>query len=167
MTVLGETEIRKQILYLEKYSRVNPASVDVSIGRNIIYYNSGIHSRITLEDRGSFYVPEGYSVLVHTQQYVVMPPDVAGMLVLKSSRIREGWSLASPGWIDNGFEGELTTMIHAVGKNLSISLGQPFAQIIFHPVLGDGKHYGQQEDAHYQGSTGLTTSWAAESDQFE
>ena len=70
-------------------ARVNPASYDVTLAEDVLLG------------------PADRTVLVATAERVALPVWVAGAVHPKSSRLREGIQIP-PGWVDPGFEGNLT-----------------------------------------------------------
>jgi dCTP deaminase len=86
----------------------NPASVDLRLGDRWI--NIPTSEECEAETITMF---PGLSVLATTIEYVKIPLNYSGLLFLKSSSARLGLDHALAGWIDPGFEGQLTLEIHA------------------------------------------------------
>ena len=92
------------------FSCVNPASIDLKIGPS--YKDLAISQDKFMIDGYVDLVP-GRPILASTSEYIRMPEDCSGVLYLKSSMARLGLDHALAGWIDPGFEGELTLELHA------------------------------------------------------
>ena len=87
---------------------VNPASIDVTLGDEILVENDhGTFTSIDIKDE-TFYMPPGAFVLAHTAEYVRIPNNFECIFQLKSSRGREGYEHALAGYIDPGFHGRVT-----------------------------------------------------------
>jgi len=113
--ILGDLRIREwaESGGIDGYdsSLVNPASIDLRLGN---------YMRFALDDRWSeeFEIRKEGSrikpnelVLLHTLEYIRIPSNLTGLLFLKSSAGRLGWEHLHAGYIDPGFEGELTLEI--------------------------------------------------------
>jgi len=92
-------------------------------------------------------------VLLTTEEYVKLPPDVMAFVNLRSSFARLGL-LIPPTIIDAGFEGQVT--IEVVGSSFPIKIkrGTRFIHLIFARTITPVEHPYQSK---YQGQTGVTT----------
>ncbi len=64
-----------------------------------------------------------------------LPPGTVGRLLHKSSRAKEGLTIAS-GVLDEGYRGEVKAILWNIsGKPISLTAGTPYAQILVLPVL--------------------------------
>lgn len=113
--------------------KINPASLDLT---------SSIHRVIA----------PGESLLISTQEVIRMPDYLSGLITLRTSMFRKGLALASPGWIDPGFSGNLTVRLTNVTTvPVALNHRERFIQIIFHPLTAPP---GSSYDGKYQGSVG-------------
>jgi dCTP deaminase len=103
---------------------VNPASIDLCLADKLIIvepgsiidpsnFNFGKHDMTTTRDvklhYGQHYILQpGSFILASSQEYVNLPADIAGQLLLKSTTARTGIGHAYAGWIDPGFQGTIT-----------------------------------------------------------
>jgi len=106
--------------------QVNPASYDLTLD----------YTSIDLKDNreylgGELNIFPGEAYLASTIEYVKMPYDVAGVLYLKSSLARQGLDHALAGWVDPGFEGNLTLELHS-HRPITLISGQRVLQIVFY-----------------------------------
>jgi dCTP deaminase len=117
--------------------RIGPASTD-------------LHTEI--EDGGSIVLEPGKSVLLGTQQYVGMEDNQCALLVMRTSAFRKGLALASPGWVDPGYAGQLTFRVtNVVDQPIKIDNNDRIIQmIIFQLDDKPNKPY----RGVYQGSVG-------------
>lgn len=133
---------------------VNSASLDLRVGYKILmlidrdrYFlekfngdttqadSQGNHFlEIKLNEGESFEVPPNGCVLVDSLETFNVPEDVAGQVVLKSSRGREFWQHIMAGFIDPGFNSSVLTM-ELINKSLQSKLLTPgfrIAQVIWY-----------------------------------
>lgn len=132
---------------------VNPASVDVRIGKNALIENEdGLLVPWDFENQGPMYISAGGFLLVETYEKVIVPNWLAVELKLKSSMARMGWNHSLAFWIDPGWNGILTMEIINQRKiPLNLVYGQRFAQMIFHELNRPATPY----NGRYQGAGGV------------
>ncbi|AKG38120.1 MAG: dCTP deaminase [Infirmifilum sp.] len=99
----------------------------------------------------SFVLQPYMKVLVTTLEYIKMPPDVAGLIGVRSTFARLGVSIP-PTLIDAGFEGEITIEIHGGAFPIILRKGMRFAHVAFYRIQGDVITY----KGKYQGQRGVT-----------
>ena len=148
MTVLNDLWIKKlgSELIINPYNplQVNPASYDLCLDSNYIDLSSG--EPIKWKE---LYIKPGEAYLASTVEYIKMPNNIAGVLYLKSSLARLGLDHALAGWIDPGFEGNLTLELHS-HRPIVLHAGQRIVQVVFYALNApsenpyDGKYKGQK-----------------------
>lgn len=93
--------------------------------------------------------------LTFTLEWIEMPLDLAGILHLRSSFVREGL-MGGLSLVDPGFKGQLTIAIfNTRNKVTAISKGEPFIQISFIKL---SKPASKGYDGKYQLSEGVMYS---------
>ena len=155
--ILNDIQIRKLIVeghILTPYqeSSVNPASYDLSLSgvQSINFKNEHIDDN--LERDGEIEVLPGESFLAATVEIINLPNNITGEIVNKSSTGRKGLFLASSGWIDPGFRGQLTVaMKNETLKPLTLKYGQRLWQLIF----AECEEVESVYKGHYQDSEGV------------
>lgn len=122
------TLVEKQSMIVPAPAYYNPASVDLTMGAEVVHLDGGKSFKLGLNTDTELYLVPGSPVLVTTAQTVNIPIDYAAELVLKSSMGRQGIDMIKAGWIDPGFSGQLTVTLysHILAR---IVLGQPFVQM--------------------------------------
>lgn len=111
--------------------QVNPASYDVCLGDTWILPTSPTGSQSELTQQSLTLYP-GQVVLATTLEYVILPKDVCADLKLKSTIGRSWINHALAGWIDCGFEGQITLELQNVGpRPVALTAGDRIAQLIF------------------------------------
>ena len=112
---------------------INPASIDVTLGNEILVENDhGDFTSVSIEHE-TFYMPPGAFVLAHTAELVRIPNRLECVFQLKSSRGREGYEHALAGYIDPGFHGRVTLELSNLRrfKELPLRAGMRIGQLRF------------------------------------
>lgn len=140
---------------------VQPASLDVHLGRSFRTEN-GLEFQINGPHPEVLY-PNQF-ILGHTREFIRLPADVAARVEGKSTIGRQGLMIhVSAGFVDPGFEGELTLELKNLSttKQFQLHSGMLIAQISFHQLLGPAvRPYGSPDlGSHYQGQTGPTAAY--------
>jgi dCTP deaminase len=143
MTILCDSEIldliKREVIEWGDPRLVNPASLDVRLGPNLMIESAeGMEMRplsIAAATAAKPYelVP-GQFVLAETLETFHMPENLAAQFALKSSRAREGLEHLLAGWIDPGFSGSKLTLELKNARQLQrIPLwpGMRIGQIVF------------------------------------
>ena len=112
---------------------INPASIDVTLGPDILVENDhGDFTPVSIQDN-DFYMPPGAFVLAATAEWVRVPNNLEAVFQLKSSRGREGYEHALAGYIDPGFHGRVTLELSNLRrfKELPLRAGMRIGQLRF------------------------------------
>ena len=120
---------------------VNPASLDVRLGENLLVELPTTTSLVPYSIAGHtkekpFMLQPHEFVLAETVEEFDFPDCVAGQLALKSSRAREGIEHLLAGYIDPGYKGRLTLELQNARSMHAVPLwpGMRIAQIVFHKM---------------------------------
>ena len=143
---------------------VNPASLDVRLGENLLIEDKQTSELQPFSITGHtkeapFMLQPREFVLAETLEQFKIPTAVAGQLALKSSRAREGIEHLMAGYIDPGYEGRLTLeLVNArVLHPVPLWPGMRIGQIVFHKMsLLPNKDYSQT--GRYQGDQQVQAS---------
>ncbi len=135
---------------------IQPCSIDLHLGDHFITdLDQGNVSEIELEP--------GEFILATTKERVKLSSYILGRLEGKSSVARLGLIIhTTAGFIDPGFEGEITLEIANLSrKPITLKSGQPIAQICFEQLTSPcDRPYGSEGlGSHYQGQSGATASY--------
>ena len=177
--VLSDSAIRSRMLagdikisHMNHDYAVQPASVDVRLGCSFAIPDyekiarSGscvsldtrlpyMHKTVDMTDtntetRGFVLEPKSF-VLASTLEYLVVPDNLSARVDGRSSIGRLGLFIQNAGWIDPGFEGEITLeLFNALNVPILLVPGRRIGQLIFHTIEGDvespyrGKYQGQR-----------------------
>lgn len=121
---------------------VNPASLDVRLGNNILIEAHQESTWAPLDisaytKHDPYLLRPGQFILAETVETFDIPKDVSAQFLLKSSRAREGLQHLLAGWIDPGWHGsKLTLELKNVRQLHPIALwpGMSIGQIVFHAM---------------------------------
>lgn len=134
---------------------VNPASVDIRLGTQIIeHLPNGIINEHVLDEGTPFKFWQGCFYIAHSLEYTRCPITHAWMLMLKSSTGRKGLDHLHAGWGDPGFEGQITFELSPL-KDVTFRVGDRIAQLVYMRLTNPPERpYG--DTGRYQGQTGAT-----------
>ena len=143
---------------------VNPASLDVRLGENLLIEEPKVPALLPFSIAGHtqedpFMLQPHEFVLAETLEEFDLPDCVAGQLALKSSRAREGIEHLLAGYIDPGYKGRLTLELQNARSMHAVPLwpGMRIAQIVFHKMsMLPGKSY--SVTGRYHGDTAVQGS---------
>ena len=168
MAVLADHEIhnlaRRNLVFPFQSELVNPASLDVRLGENLLVELPTTTSLVPYSIAGHtkekpFMLQPHEFILAETVEEFDFPDCVAGQLALKSSRAREGIEHLLAGYIDPGYKGRLTLELQNARSLHAVPLwpGMRIAQIVFHRMsMLPGKSY--SVTGRYHGDTAVQAS---------
>ena len=168
MSILPDYEIfclaRKGLVEPFDQELINPASLDVRLGENILIEQPESpefvpHSIAGHTKEEPFMLQPHEFILAETFECFSVPNVVAGQLALKSSRAREGIEHLMAGYVDPGFKGRLTLELQNARSMHAVALwpGMRIGQIVFHKMsLLPNKDY--SVTGRYQGDLQVQAS---------
>ena len=144
--------------------QIQPASVDIRLGNTFSVIEDTSEGIINLESEikyktiqaDKYLLLPGQFVLATTKEYFSLPDHITAFVEGRSSMGRLGLFIQNAGWVDPGFEGEITLELFnanrcAIALKAGVRIGQlVFAQLdqtALHPYRGK-----------YQGQRGATGS---------
>lgn len=175
MTVLADWEILDAIR-LGKFridpfdpNLINPNSIDVRLGDECANYDGSTkiidpydHQSIMegLMTRPIGVILPGEFLLASTVETVRLAPMICAELNGKSSIARLGVEIhITGGWIDAGFQGEITLEMHNVNSRpVRLYAGMPIGQLVIHEISPAKRHYGERKGSKYQDQSGPVAS---------
>lgn len=144
--ILSDGEI-KEYLDLKKLVvepideiQIQPASIDIRLGNTFCIVDNSSNSIIRLDDevnykiikQDSYVLLPGQFVLATTMEYVSFPNDLTAFVEGRSSLGRLGLFIQNAGWVDPGFEGEITLeLFNASRFAIELRAGQRIGQLVF------------------------------------
>lgn len=162
--VLSDRDINERLIsgnltirYVQD-EQVQPASVDLTLGHSLKKLDG---TEFDLRENDYTLEPNEF-ILGSTSEKVGIPNDLVAQVDGKSSIARLGVEVhRTAGWIDPGFNGNITLEIHNGGdKPFTLSWEMPICQIIFFTLTSPCERpYGHDElNNHYQNSDGTVLS---------
>lgn len=132
-----------------------PASVDLRLGGYIRWVQADKQSRtehwdeFNLGNAGTLFFTPGVFYLCTTQEYIKVPPTHCACVNMRSSWARRGLGHKVAGFVDPGFEGQITLELEAA-IHCDIHIGTPIVQLIYMRLTEEttkpytGKYLGQR-----------------------
>ena len=148
---------------LEK-EQVQPASVDIRLGNTFSIVEDLSTGVITLKDEvryktintDTYILLPGQFVLATTMEYVSLPDNLTAFVEGRSSLGRLGLFIQNAGWVDPGFQGEITLELFNANRcAIELKAGRRVGQLVFAEMDDTAlKPY----NGKYQGQKGATGS---------
>jgi dCTP deaminase len=170
--ILCDTEIltliKRGVICDADLGLVNPASLDVRLGPNLMIESAATTDMVPISIKRAsqsdpYELVPGQFVLAETIELFNMPDYLSAQFALKSSRAREGLQHMLAGWIDPGFYGSRLTLelknvrqLHRIPVWPGMRIGQiVFMQMTHKPVVS------YRECGHYNGLMSVSPSLVA------
>lgn len=157
-----------------KKENVQPASIDLILGEGFLtldeYHEENGVIKLDKEPiynqrhEGIFRLPAGQFALGTTLEYVTLAPNVVAGVQGRSSIGRRGLFVQNAGWIDPGFEGNITLELYNPNKvPIELKPGMRICQLFFGYTRTRAEHPYQGK---YKGQRGTTGSRSHEDREF-
>lgn len=157
--ILSVSQDRIMIWGQIRESQVQPASVDVRLGGDFIEALSGEEFHAGGTGLLTVDLAPGECILATLVESITVPPNMLARIEGKSSWARRFLTVHSAGFIDPGFNGDLTLELKNDGPRvIKLTPGDPIAQISFAYLSASAiRPYGSPGlGSHYQGQKGPT-----------
>ena len=144
--------------------QIQPASVDIRLGdtysivedlpSGIIKLDEEIPYKTIQADR--YLLLPGQFVLATTMEYFALPDDLTAFVEGRSSLGRMGLFIQNAGWVDPGFQGEITLELFNANRcAIELQAGRRVGQLVFAEMDAPALH---PYAGKYQGQRGATGS---------
>lgn len=144
--------------------QIQPASVDIRIGDtyslpedscdSVIHLNHAVRYKTIRTSR--YLLLPGQFVLATTMEYFRLGDDLTAFVEGRSSIGRLGLFIQNAGWVDPGFEGEITLELYNASRcAIELEAGRRVGQLVFAQLDGQAAH---PYRGKYQGQRGATGS---------
>lgn len=144
--------------------QIQPASVDVRLGNTFSIIEDSPTGIITLErefqyktiQSDTYILLPGQFVLATTMEYFDLPDNLTAFVEGRSSLGRMGLFIQNAGWVDPGFQGEITLELFNANRcAIELKAGRRVGQLVFAEMdaVALNPYRGK-----YQGQTGATGS---------
>ena len=133
-----------------KLENIGPASVDLELGSIKVYKRefTELQGSIIWFEPGRFY-------LASTVEYIKVPPTHCAFVNMRSSLARKGLGHKMAGFIDPGFEGQITLELET-SISLEVAIGERIVQLIYCRLTEETK---KPYVGRYRGQTGPTEAY--------
>lgn len=120
--------------------QIQPASVDVRLGNTFSVVEIGSNNVITMDkpipykviSAENYLLLPGQFVLATTMEYFRLPKNLTAFVEGRSSIGRLGLFIENAGWVDPGFEGEITLELYnASNCAIELKAGRRVGQLVF------------------------------------
>lgn len=147
--------------------QLQPASVDLKLEGELRVYNDidfiDVQSMPEPDDvrRGDeIILKQGEFALASTRETVRIPNDLSAEVKGRSSVGRAGFHIHTAGWVDPGFEGQITLeLVNHAPAPVKLHKDMRICQIVFDTLDSSVvSGYGDKPDAKYQNQSGPTAS---------
>lgn len=144
--------------------QIQPASVDIRLGDTFSVTEDSPSGVITLDEeitykplRSDTYVLlPGQFILATTMEYFILPNDLTAFVEGRSSLGRMGLFIQNAGWVDPGFQGEITLELFNANRcAIKLQTGRRVGQLVFAQMDSEALRPYQGK---YQGQRGATGS---------
>jgi len=142
-----------------KEANIQASSIDLTLGEDVIFYRVDFIDvkagdlpveRRTIPKEGIVIEPKSF-LLATTLEYIRLPEDITAFVEGRSSLGRLGLFIENAGWVDAGFEGQITLELYNA-NNVPIRLykGMKICQIVLAKLDQPaerpyrGKYFGQR-----------------------
>jgi len=145
-------------------NQIQPASVDLTLGNNFLTVDDFLKESISMTDKinyreiksDSIVIPPKSFILATTREYVKIPNDLVAFVEGRSSIGRMGLFIQNAGWVDPGFEGQITLeLFNANQVPIRVDAGRRICQLVFSKL---DKPVDKPYSGKYKGQTGTTGS---------
>ncbi|WP_457622731.1 dCTP deaminase [Persephonella sp.] len=148
--------------------QIQPSSVDLRLGNDFLIYpedieildvkNPDLHNqlkKVVADDEGFVIQPKQF-ILATTREYIKLPDYLTAFVEGRSSLGRLGLFIENAGWVDAGFEGNITLEFYnANSRPLKIYPGMRICQLVFAKMEEPAEN---PYRGKYQGQRGTTAS---------
>ncbi len=120
--------------------QIQPASVDIRLGRTYSIVDDTPSGILTLDNEikyktisaDTYLIMPGQFVLATTMEYFELPDDLTAFVEGRSSLGRMGLFIQNAGWVDPGFQGEITLELFNANRcAIELTAGRRIGQLVF------------------------------------
>ena len=133
--------LERQILRIAplEEGQIQPASVDIRLGNTFAVVRDSPSGVLTMENEieyhtiraDSYLLLPGQFVLATTMEFVALPDDLTAFVEGRSSLGRMGLFIQNAGWVDPGFQGEITLELYNANRfAIELKAGRRIGQLV-------------------------------------
>lgn len=149
---------------LYQNNQIQPASLDVCLGNTFAIVEDSHNNIITMTNEikyttittDKYILMPGQFVLATTMEYFKLPNNITAFVEGRSSLGRMGLFIQNAGWVDPGFEGEITLELFNANRcAIELQAGRRIGQMVFATMTNTPC---SAYNGKYQGQSGATGS---------
>lgn len=162
-TILKKIKEQKLMISPITESQVQPASIDLRLGNHFMIIDESSTPYISLDNPANYkefnddkimIPPQGF-VLATTIEYVQLPNDITAFVEGRSSIGRLGLFIHNAGWVDPGFQGQITLELYNANRvPIELQAGRRVCQLVLAQLDHESKGY----SGKYNGQRNATVS---------
>jgi len=139
-TILKHLESGELVIEPMVQGQIQPASVDIRLGRHFLKLDENKFEAMTMTDEihyvefesDSIIIPSNSFLLATTMEYIKLPDYLTAFVEGRSSIGRMGLFIQNAGWVDAGFEGEITLELYNANRlPIRLEAGRRICQLVF------------------------------------
>ncbi|MBA1335090.1 MAG: Deoxycytidine triphosphate deaminase [Firmicutes bacterium] len=120
--------------------QIQPASIDLRLGTHFLKIDENCVECISMDEqlkyveieRDEIVIPPHSFLLATTMEYIKLPNNITAFVEGRSSIGRMGLFIQNAGWVDAGFEGEITLeLFNANTLPIKLVSGRRLCQLVF------------------------------------
>jgi dCTP deaminase len=124
---------------IEEY-QIQPASIDMRLGNHFLVLDEHHMDHISMDEdikyreiiKDEIIIPPKSFVLATTMEYIKLADNMTAFVEGRSSIGRMGLFIQNAGWVDPGFEGEITLEVfNASSLPIKLNAGRRICQLVF------------------------------------
>jgi len=163
-TILKMLEERTLSISPLEREQIQPASVDIRLGDTFSVVDDSTGGVITMGKEipyrtmktERYLLLPGQFVLATTMEYISLPDDLTAFVEGRSSLGRMGLFIQNAGWVDPGFQGEITLELFNANRcAIELEAGRRVGQLVFARM---DQRALNPYNGKYQGQKGATGS---------
>ncbi|WP_130860970.1 dCTP deaminase [Bacilliculturomica massiliensis] len=163
-TILKMLEERTLSISPLEREQIQPASVDIRLGDTFSVVDDSTGGVITMGKEipyrtmktERYLLLPGQFVLATTMEYISLPDDLTAFVEGRSSLGRMGLFIQNAGWVDPGFQGEITLELFNANRcAIELEAGRRVGQLVFAQM---DQRALNPYNGKYQGQKGATGS---------
>jgi len=141
--------------------QIQPASLDLRLGNHFLVpeplHKANLCSKIHYKsiNNNKFVLFPGHMILATTLERVSLPLDICARLEGRSSIGRMGLFIHNAGFIDPGFDGQITLeLVNTGNSSIQLETGRRICQIVFEELKNPSERGYRGKYQHQNGATG-------------
>ena len=163
-TIMRMLDEKSLVIEPLEQNQIQPASVDIRLGDTFSIVEDSSSGIITMDreiqyktiQTNTYLLLPGQFVLATTMEYISLPDNLTAFVEGRSSLGRMGLFIQNAGWVDPGFQGEITLELFNANRcAIELTSGRRVGQLVFAQMDVSAI---QPYNGKYQGQRGATGS---------